>query len=334
MNIAFVINQTHKELATYTTTAIAFCAHRHGHTVHYIGLSDFLYFADGKIGMHARTIAPQESHEDPEQLLEALKKRDKQLLAANELDLLWLRYDPSLDLLNRPWASPMGLQFAQLIQLEGIPVLNDPFQLMHAANKLYLEQFPPEVRPKTIVTRNKADVLHFIEAQNQPIILKPLQGSGGKNVFMVDPNDRKNLSQLIEALSRDGYFIAQEYLPAAQEGDIRFFLVDGEPLVVNGKYACLRRVQAKGELRSNIHQGAVAQKAEVTPALLDMVAKIGPQLKRDGMYLVGLDVVGDKLMEINVYSPGALPQASRLLEEDFAEALWIKVEQHLQKRSA
>jgi glutathione synthase len=329
MNIAFVINQTHKEIATYTTTTLAFKAHKKGHTIHYVGLSDFLYLSDGSIGMHARSISPNIHLEDNEALLDTLKNQEKLLIRAKDLNLLWLRYDPSLDLLNRPWASPMGLQFAQLIQMEGIRVLNDPFQLMHAANKLYLEQFPPEVRPRTIVTRTKKDVLEFLEKENNPIILKPLQGSGGKNVFIVDPKERKNLSQLVEALSRDGYFIAQEYLPAAKDGDIRFFLVDGEPLLVNGKYAALRRVQPKGELRSNIHQGAVAEIAQITPELLQIVEKIGPQLRRDGMYFVGLDVVGDKLMEINVYSPGALPQASKLLEEDFAEALWNKVEQTL-----
>ena len=332
MNIAFVINQTHKELATFTTTLLAFKAHKKQHHIHYVGLSDFVYLPDGTVGIHARSIHPEQEINDPEQLIETLKTTSKVLVRAKHLDLLWLRYDPTLDVINRPWAPFMGLQFAQRMQKEGVFVLNDPYRLMEAYNKLYLEQFPESVRPRTLVTRSKEDVIQFLESENQPIILKPLQGSGGKNVFMVDPKERKNLSQLVEALSRDGYLIAQEYLPAAKQGDIRFFLVDGNPLIVDGKYACLRRVQAAGELRSNIHQGAVAQIAEITPEILALVEKVGPQLRKDGMYFVGLDIVGDKLMEINVYSPGALPQASALLNVDFAEALWMEVEKTLASR--
>src|SRR5690606_13162942 len=95
------------------------------------------------------------------------------------------------------------------------------------------------------------------------IILKPLKGSGGKNVFLVDKKGNKNLKQIVEAICRDGFAIAQEYLPAAKKGDTRLFLMDGEPIIKNGKVAAIQRVQKAGEIRSNIHQGAKAKRAKI-----------------------------------------------------------------------
>ena len=133
-----------------------------------------------------------------------------------------------------------------------------------------------------------------------------MQGSGGKNVFMVDKQSKSNLNQIIEAISNDGFIIAQEYLPRASEGDTRFFLMNGLPLQKNGVYAAMKRVNKAGDIRSNIHAGGKARKAEVNDEMLALVQILKPKLVQDGMFLVGVDIVGDKLMEINVFSPGAL----------------------------
>lgn len=117
--------------------------------------------------------------------------------------------------------------------------------------------------------------------------------------------------------------ISKEYLPEASRGDIRFFLLNGEPISINGKYAAVHRVQQGDEIRSNVHQGAKTQAAIISPELLAMVDKIRDKLVQDGMYFVGLDVVGDRIMEINVFSPGALCQAEEIVKEDFS-ALIIK----------
>src|SRR5690606_31609580 len=134
-------------------------------------------------------------------------------------------------------------------------------------------------------------------------VLKPLQGSGGASVFLVRPDDIPNINQMIDAVSRDGYVIAQEYLPAATEGDMRLFMMNGRPLRVKGKYAAFRRIRSGGDMRSNGHAGGKLAEAEVTDTALRMAEIVRPKLVQDGMFLVGLDVVGDKLMEINVFSP-------------------------------
>lgn len=327
MKIAFLINQTHKEEAYFTTTWMALHALRRGHIIMYIGLSDFVYVDDTHIDAHVRQIHPEVTVLDNEDLLEKLKKQQKERISMLDVDVLWLRFDPVMDMLNRTWAPAMGLQFAQLLKKLGRFVINDPDELIQASNKLYLENFPREIRPKTVVTRNYGDILDFMNIQNDKIILKPLKGSGGKNVFMISPNELHNLKQTVEVIARDGYVIGQEYLPEATKGDMRFFLLDGEPIVINGKYAALQRVQSEGEIRSNIHQGAKAEVANVTEDTLALVKKVSAKLRSDGMYLVGLDIVGDKIMEINVFSPGALSAASSLNEVDYIAYLIQDVEE-------
>lgn len=322
MKIAFVINQTHKETARFTTTLLALKAHQMGHEIYYIGLADF-YYESAYIAAHVRKVLPDQMLTSANQLMEVLRTTEKTKMILEDMDVVWLRFDPVLDMVNRPWAAASALQFAALLKENGVWVINDPDSLSRASNKLYLEGFDESIRPKTIVTRNYTDVIEFFEQQNKLIILKPLKGSGGKNVFLINKDNQQNLKQTVEAIARDGYVIGQEYLPEASRGDIRFFLLNGEPISINGKYAAVHRVQQGDEIRSNVHQGAKTQAAIISPELLVMVDKIRDKLVQDGMYFVGLDVVGDRIMEINVFSPGALCQTEEIVKEDFS-ALIIK----------
>ncbi|MFD2968938.1 ATP-grasp domain-containing protein [Sphingobacterium bambusae] len=333
MNIAFLINQTHKEEASFTTTLLAFKAHKRGHKIFYIGLADFSYHGEHSVGAHCRILEPSEEVANEEELMANLRDKKKEFVDAKQMDVLWIRYDPVLDMISRPWASATALQFAQLIKRQGTWVINDPDKLVEATNKLYLEYFPKSIRPKTVITRSYDDVVQFLDQQEDQIILKPLKGSGGKNVFLLKKDERHNLKQTVEVIARDGYLLAQEYLPAATNGDIRFFLVDGKPLVVDGKYASVNRVQQKGDIRSNIHQGGKAQAAAIDDSILHTVSQVSDKLKEDGMYFVGLDIVGDKIMEINVFSPGALLHAGQLNGVDYATALLEDIERNYKQRS-
>jgi glutathione synthase len=192
---------------------------------------------------------------------------------------------------------------------------------------MYFQHFPKEVRPRALISRSVEDIREFVEEQGGRAVIKPLQGSGGTNVFVVQPSDEGNLNQMIEAVSRDGYVIAQEYLPAAAEGDTRLFLMNGLPLVVDGKYAAFRRISAEGDARSNVHAGGKTARAEVNDEMLEIAKVVRPRLERDGMFLVGLDIAGDKLLEINVFSPGGLGTAASLEEVDFTAAVIEGLEQ-------
>src|SRR5690606_13510542 len=326
-----VINQTHKEEVNFTTTLLAWKALQLGHDILYIGLADFYYGVDPTLGAHARHVAPSHLIRDTATLIRVLRDTPKKLYALTDIDVLWLRFDPVLDMINRPWAAAAGLQFATLAQKKGIKVLNNPEALTKASNKLYLENFDDTIQPRTIVTRNTQDILHFFKEQGEKIILKPLKGSGGRNVFLINKDNAQNLKQTVEAIARDGYVIAQEYLPEAAYGDIRFFLLNGKPIQVNGKYAAVHRVQQGNEIRSNLHQGAKVQEAQIDASILRTAEKVAPQLVKDGMYLVGLDIVGDKIMEINVFSPGALHHAEQIHHEDFSGAIIKNLEQRMTK---
>ncbi|SFB84322.1 glutathione synthase [Parapedobacter composti] len=330
MTITFVVNQVGKESAGYTTTALALEAHKRGHTVYYVGVGDLVYLSDGRLGGHCRRV-PGREFRSLHTFLDAVLETEKKLVSSDKWDVLWLRNDPAADMEKRPWAQDAGMLFGQLASQQGITVLNSPEGLIKASNKMYLQYFPESVRPRTVITRNMADVEAFYREQNHRIILKPLKGSGGKNVFLIDKKDDKNRKQIVEAICRDGFAIAQEYLPAAKKGDVRLFLMDGEPLMRNGKVAAIQRVQQAGEIRSNIHQGGKAKPAGMTTEIETIVDAVGPLLRQDGMFLVGLDIVGDKLMEINVFSPGGLIHASEFHGVDFMEEVITAMERKVDK---
>ena len=122
---------------------------------------------------------------------------------------------------------------------------------------------------------------------------------------------------MIDAVIRDGYVIAQEYLTAAETGDTRLFLMNGQPLRHRGRYAAFRRVRKDGDMRSNIHAGGRKAPAAIGENELRIAEIVRPKLVQDGMFLVGLDIVGDKLMEINVFSPGGLGSAQTFEKVNF-----------------
>ena len=142
-----------------------------------------------------------------------------------------------------------------------------------------------------------------------------------RSVFLVDRKESPNLAQMVEAIARDGYVVAQEYLPEAKNGDVRMFVMNGAPLMVDGEYAAFRRRASESDVRSNMSAGGKAEAVKVTDEMLQMVEAVRPKLVDDGMFLVGLDIVGDKLMEVNVFSPGGLGSCQDLYGVDFAPAI-------------
>ncbi|MNL01516.1 Glutathione synthetase [compost metagenome] len=128
--------------------------------------------------------------------------------------------------------------------------------------------------------------------------------------------------------------IAQAYLPAAKDGDIRFFMMNGKPLMRDGQYAALRRVPAKGDLRSNIHAKGTAEAVKVTDEIVALAEMMRPKLVEDGMFLVGLDIVGDKILEVNVFSPGGLSNIRDLTDVDFSDTIIEAVETKIAMQSA
>ncbi len=332
MIIGFFVNDIEREYENYTTTVLAHQAASRGHRVCYITPSDFVLSPDDSLRAHGRFL-PKRKYKNRGEFFATLKDDEAckiEQVDMAEVDVLMLRNDPSIDAQHAPWAMDAGILFGREAARRGVIVLNDPDSLGRATNKLYFQSFPAEARAQTLITKHASDIKAFAKEHGGNIILKPLQGSGGSGVFKVDPENQANLNQMIEAIGRDGYIIAQAYVPAAKKGDIRFFLMNGSPLEIDGKFAALRRVAAKDDIRSNIHAGGKAQAVEIGDTELAVAELIRPKLVADGMFLVGVDIVGDKILEVNVFSPGNLESCSRLAGVDFSVRVLDAIERKVE----
>jgi glutathione synthase len=335
MRIAFFVNSIQGEFPHYTTTVLALSAFSRGHDVCYITPGDFVLRPDDSLMVRA-LILPGSNYKKPETLHKDLQgdNTEVQTINVSEIDVIFLRNDPSQDAAERPWAALAGAMFGRLAAERGVLVVNDPGGLTLAQNKLYFQDFPEAVRPTALISKDIGEIRAFIQQQPKGAIVKPLQGSGGKHVFKIDSPKDANLNQIFEAVSGEGYLIAQGYIPEAKAGDVRFFLMNGKPLERDGKYAAFRRVPAKGEVRSNLHVRGTAEPVTVTNKMLSIAEAVRPKLVRDGMFLVGLDIVGDKILEINVFTPGGLWSMSEMYKTDFVESVIVALESKLAIRGA
>ena len=319
MKIGFMVNDVNTEEAIYSTTRLAMQATNMGHETWHIGAGDFGFAKDEKTHAHARGVRKR-NYKSVDTFLADLRgpKARAEYITVDDLDVLMLRSDPSTEMGPRAWAQTAGINFGRVAMRHGVVVVNDPNGLAKATNKMYFQLFPEEVRPRTMISRDRNEIKQFIKEENGTAVLKPLQGSGGQGVFLVRPSDVSNLNQMIDAVIRDGYLIAQEYLSAAEEGDTRLFIMNGRPFRYRGKYAAFRRIRSGDDMRSNIHAGGKKAAAEIGETALRLAEIVRPKLVQDGMFLVGLDIVGDKLMEINVFSPGGLGSARQFEKVNFS----------------
>lgn len=322
MKIGFVVNKLATEKVNYTTTHLAETAVRRGHEVWYIPVDAFTIDPDERVHAHASG-PPRDNYRSAKTFLGDLQSDacTKKRISVYDLDILMLRNDPAEDVVARPWARLAPLYFGRLAATHGVIVLNDPEGLGHAINKSYLELFPQAIRPRSLITRNTSDIINFIQEQREPIILKPLTGSGGHNVFLLEQGSGPNLNQIIEAVLSEGYGLCQEYLPDATEGDTRVFMMNGRILERDGKFAIIRRRRPGSDLRSNMSIGGTSESGEITDAIREIAEAVRPQLTKDGLFFAGLDIIANKLIEINVFSPGGLFSASKFAEVNFFDEM-------------
>lgn len=328
MRIGFVINDIRTEKADYTTTHLAKAALARGHEAWHMSLADFSVGKDD--GLFATACRPPRSnYRSTATLLKELQSESAlvERVSLDTFDVLWLRNDPAEDMRRRPWARLAGVNFGRLCVNRDVLVVNDPDGLAHAVNKIYLHSFPSELRPSSIVTRNRDEVRQFAHEFREGIIVKPLTGSGGAKVFLIQEQERRNVNQIIDAVLSEGYVLAQEYLPEAEDGDTRLFLMNGEMLESYGAIAAIQRHSPEGDLRSNLTAGGRAREARITDAMKRIASVLRPRLVQDGMFFVGADIVGDKVLEINVFSPGGIYSAQRFTGVDFCAAIIGSLEQ-------
>jgi glutathione synthase len=315
MRLAFFVNEVATEIDEYTTTRLARAAAQRGHQVWYVGLGDVeLGQRDGQLLARAHA-AEFDTDDTLETFMERIKGRDAERIVLDDLDAMFLRNESIEDLQQRSWASPLGVVFGQMLKARGVTVVNDPTSLMRATSKFYLEEFPEQIRPRSLVTRDPEAIERFVREVGHCVV-KPLYGAKGRNVFMIEDDSETNLAQITEAVLADGYAIVQEFVDGGEDGDVRIFLLEGQILHRNGKLAAFRRVPTGNDPRANISTGGRSVPLEVGDVERGIVEAMSNKLVADGMYFVGIDVIGGKVVEINAESPGGMQSVERLYEID------------------
>ena len=317
MQFVFLVNDVAHIEAKQTTAMLIAEASRQGYEVLVCGVTDLSCSQDGEPVAWARELSIR-TYPSMETLVQEIATAKGTRVQLADADVLMIRTNPARDQ-SRQWAHSFSMRLAVWCKERGVLVINDPIGLMRASSKLYLLEIPASARPKTLISQQHQEIIPFIESLDGPAVLKPLEGTRGNDVFFVSSSRDNNLNQIIDVILRQSAVMVQEFIPEADKGDTRVIVLNGNILDIDGKTAAIKRVPGKGELRSNIHAGGNAQPGIITGAIKEVVDLIGPKLVQDGLHLVGLDFIGGKIIEINVFSTGGFRDAERFEGVPFTE---------------
>lgn len=313
MDVLLIVNDRRELGPRQTTTMLVRAMIARGWRVDVTDVAQLGVDADGHAFAHAARVTDGSSLEAIGRAAAAapLVRR-----AWSAFHFVWLRTNPGRD--RRAALHASLLDMARVAVARGVRVENAPDGLATASSKLFLHHLPAQVRPPSFVTGSAALLTEWARAQEGPFVLKPLVGSRGDGVFRLASGEADNVRQIAEWLTGDGVAIAQPFLPAAVDGDTRVVMLDGAPLRVGEDVAGVRRIPPAGDFRSNVHVGASTAPVAWTDAIAQVAAAVGPVLVAHGIRLAGLDVIGDMVVEVNVFSTGGLFDAERFSGADFS----------------
>jgi glutathione synthase len=289
-------------------------AQARGYEIYYMEMQD-LYLEQG---VCRATAAKVKVFDDPEHWYELNARED---INVADLDAVLMRKDPPFDT-EFIYATYM----LERAEVAGTLIVNKPQSLRDCNEKLFTAWFP-ELTPKTLVTRNNQKIREF-HKENKDIIIKPLDGMGGSSIFRIGEND-PNVGVILETLTAHSsqYAMVQEYMPEIVDGDKRILIVNGEPMPY-----CLARIPAQGETRGNLAAGGRGEARPLSASDKLIAETIAPELKKRGLYFVGLDVIGDKVTEINVTSPTCIREIEAAYPINISGKLMDAIEQNIKKR--
>ena len=292
-----------------STLAMMIEAQRKGHEIIYI-TPDSLFI---KSGISYASSNKMEVRNDPS---DWFTKEEEKIIELSELDSILMRQDP-------PFNSGYiyNTYVLEMAARQGVNIFNNPRSLRDCNEKVYATEFP-QCCTKHLVTSRKDFLTDFV-LENKDTVIKPLDGMGGASIFRVKAND-PNLNVILETIT-DHFtekVMIQEFIPEITEGDKRILIVDGKPMS-----ASIARVPAEGELRGNLAAGASAVAKSLSDRDLWICEEVGPSLVEKGLLLVGLDIIGDYLTEINVTSPTCFKEYKELCDIDVAEIFIESVEE-------
>ncbi len=295
MKFLFLMDPLETVVFEKDTTFMLMCgAHERGHEVYYLP-KDGISLIEGKLFFNVTQVIPQRIAHEP------FQEGRSFLLNQKDVDALFIRPDPPFDeqyLLNTWLLDHLPKRVA---------VINNPNGIRTVNEKIWSSQFTNLV-PPTIISSSKEDLSAFIQ-KHRNIIAKPTNAFGGQSVFHVEYG-HTNTNVIIETLSK-GYnqpIILQKYVPESKKGDKRILLLYGEIL------GAVLRVHGKGEHRNNFYAGGSAERTTITARDKKIVTALKPYLRTLGLHFVGIDILGDYLIEVNVTSPTCLQEMNRLYD--------------------
>jgi len=297
-----------------SSMAMMFEAQKRGYEIYYMEMKD-LYLDQGQCRATAQKL---KVFDDSEHWYELDDVND---IAVSELDAILMRKDPPFDT-EFIYATYM----LERAEVEGTLIVNKPQSLRDCNEKLFTAWFA-ELTPRTLVTRNNDKIREFHQ-QEKDIIIKPLDGMGGASIFRIKENDA-NVGVILETLTNHGnqYAMVQEFMPAIKDGDKRILIVNGEPMPY-----CLARIPAQGETRGNLAAGGRGEARPLSATDKLIAETIAPELKKRGLYFVGLDVIGDKVTEINVTSPTCIREIEAAYPINISGKLMDAIEENIRPR--
>lgn len=286
-------------------------AERRNYEIHYMLQSDLKLLA-GK-AMAQTTILSVEDN-----LEKWYKFGEQQQVNLDELDVILMRKDPPFDM-----EYIYTTYILERAEIDGALIVNKPSSLRDMNEKIYTAWFS-DCSPLTLVTRSMNEIRQFVKTHKK-IVIKPLDGMGGKSIFVVHHTD-KNTNVIIETLTDYGkkFAMAQIYIPEIKEGDKRILLIDGEPIPY-----CLARIPSAQDNRGNLVTGARGKGKKLTDQDIQICKKIGPVLKENGIVFCGIDVIGDYLTEINSTSPTGIKELDRNFNLNISGMLFDEIEKKL-----
>jgi glutathione synthase len=311
MRIAFQMDPMEGvDINADTTFALAEEASSRGYEL-YEYSPEHLIYNEGQVQARARKMQINRNGKD-----HVIFEERKLINLALDVDVVWMRQDPPFDM-----SYITATHLLERLCTHTL-VVNDPKWVRACPEKILPLDFP-ELMPETLITRDRPSIDKF-RSKHKDIILKPLYGNGGAGVFLVKEGD-SNYSALIEMFMENSRepLIAQAFLKDVEKGDKRIIIIDGEPV------GAINRIPQKGEMRSNMHVGGLATSTDLTASDLHICKAIGPMLKDRGQILVGIDVIGDKMTEINITSPTGVQELKEFTGIDAAALAWDAIERKL-----
>ena len=295
-----------------TTFVLMLEAQQRGHEIHYMQLDD-LYICGGTPHGRYRRL-------ELAQAIPHARLSEDRTGPLEEFDSVWMRKDPPFDM-----KFFFATHLLSLIDETKCFLLNNPKGLREANEKLYALRFPEQI-PQTLVSSSIGQLKNFMTELGGEMIVKPLDGCGGSGVFYLNEQDR-NTNSILEAATDNGrrLVMGQRYLPEIRQGDKRIIVLNGEPL------GAVLRVPLEFETRGNIHVGGQCIKTELTDRDREICAALAPLLRSDGLYFVGLDVIGSFLTEVNVTSPTGIQEINALNHVSLESNVVDFVEQQVEK---